>query len=363
MSSLKFAVAGALLSVAFGSAQAAPSAGEITLLTGKGTAASADGAIRNLAKGERVFPGESLNTGPNSYLNVKFTDGGLVLLRPNTRFQIEQYADNTDPVQKPVPVALSKAAVEPTGPVITKLSPAKFGEQTFVVEGKGFAKGAVLVFTDVTNGKEYGPGTPQSASAARIAKVSNFGADTAHWQVKVRNPNGDESWPYDFGVGMDVTPISPPEVVATRRAPAVVAAAPATPAGPVRQTAVFKLLKGGFRTVTGLIGKSDRSEYRVSTQTATIGIRGTDYEVIICDAACAADPVLQGSIPGGAAAKGGTVVGVISGGVFVASGNGSSVDVDAGQYVVTLPDGSIVRLPFQPRFLKIDPIPNPASCQ
>ncbi len=40
---------------------------------------------------------------------------------------------------------------------------------------------------------------------------------------------------------------------------------------------IFSLLKGGFRTITGLIGKHDTRQYRVDTVVATIGIRGTDY--------------------------------------------------------------------------------------
>lgn len=39
----------------------------------------------------------------------------------------------------------------------------------------------------------------------------------------------------------------------------------------------FTLLKGGFRTVTGMVGKLNPSAYRVSTPAATIGIRGTEY--------------------------------------------------------------------------------------
>lgn len=39
----------------------------------------------------------------------------------------------------------------------------------------------------------------------------------------------------------------------------------------------FSLLKGGFRTISGLIGKVRREQYRVSTSVATIGIRGTGY--------------------------------------------------------------------------------------
>jgi hypothetical protein len=42
----------------------------------------------------------------------------------------------------------------------------------------------------------------------------------------------------------------------------------------------FSLVKGGFRTISGLIGKVDRKAYQVSTSTATIGIRGTEYAVV-----------------------------------------------------------------------------------
>ncbi|MBI5901599.1 MAG: FecR domain-containing protein [Rhodocyclales bacterium] len=38
------------------------------------------------------------------------------------------------------------------------------------------------------------------------------------------------------------------------------------------------LLRGSFRSITGLIGRKRPSAYRVSTPTATIGIRGTDHE-------------------------------------------------------------------------------------
>lgn len=46
----------------------------------------------------------------------------------------------------------------------------------------------------------------------------------------------------------------------------------------------FSLLKGGFRTITGLIGKERREQYRVDTVVATIGIRGTDYSAQLGDA-------------------------------------------------------------------------------
>jgi len=52
---------------------------------------------------------------------------------------------------------------------------------------------------------------------------------------------------------------------------------------PKLDNAIFRLLKGGFRTVTGLIGKrGDPDAYKVHTATATIGVRGTDFSSRLC---------------------------------------------------------------------------------
>ncbi len=50
--------------------------------------------------------------------------------------------------------------------------------------------------------------------------------------------------------------------------------------------AFYRLLKGGIRAVTGLIGKKNRDAYRVSTAVATIGIRGTGHNTRICAGDC-----------------------------------------------------------------------------
>jgi hypothetical protein len=40
----------------------------------------------------------------------------------------------------------------------------------------------------------------------------------------------------------------------------------------------LRLLKGGLRLITGWVGRTNPGQYRISTLTATIGIRGTDHE-------------------------------------------------------------------------------------
>lgn len=49
---------------------------------------------------------------------------------------------------------------------------------------------------------------------------------------------------------------------------------------------IFSLLKGGLRTITGIIGRSSRKNYAVKAATATIGIRGTHFTLVHCANDC-----------------------------------------------------------------------------
>ena len=51
--------------------------------------------------------------------------------------------------------------------------------------------------------------------------------------------------------------------------------------GDTSNSALLELLSGGLRTITGAIGKGNKKAYELRTPLATIGIRGTDYEVEI----------------------------------------------------------------------------------
>lgn len=48
---------------------------------------------------------------------------------------------------------------------------------------------------------------------------------------------------------------------------------------PKKNGIVMNLLKGGLRTITGLIGKTNREGYKLQTATATVGIRGTEFSI------------------------------------------------------------------------------------
>jgi hypothetical protein len=50
---------------------------------------------------------------------------------------------------------------------------------------------------------------------------------------------------------------------------------------------VINMLRGGLRAITGLIAKGSPNAARIQTNTATIGIRGTDFDARLCRGDCA----------------------------------------------------------------------------
>lgn len=104
---------------------------------------------------------------------------------------------------------------------------------------------------------------------------------------------------------------------------------------PAEDKFVFRMLKGGLRTVTGLIGKrGDQDAYEGKTATATVGIRGTQYDMRLCQGDC------------GALADG-TYFAVRFGAVRTGNAQGS-LDVAAGQV-------ALVQQAKPPVFLPRDP--------
>ncbi len=96
----------------------------------------------------------------------------------------------------------------------------------------------------------------------------------------------------------------------------------------------FSLLRGGLRTITGLIGRVNNKTYRVSTPAATIGIRGTEYVV----APVAAGGYLFGVAPGSPPID-----------MFLPDGSamlihgGEGLYIDASGNVYFIPDLTLVR--------------------
>ena len=94
---------------------------------------------------------------------------------------------------------------------------------------------------------------------------------------------------------------------------------------PSKDNIIFGLLKGGLRSISGLISKRNKEKIQYTTATATVGIRGTHFGMLMCSADCANIPTVTGNMPP----------------------DGLHVDVSAGQIVVTNQAGSQVFNPGQ----------------
>lgn len=95
-----------------------------------------------------------------------------------------------------------------------------------------------------------------------------------------------------------------------------------------QDSGIFELLKGGFRAVTGIIGKRLKSAYKMRTSTATIGIRGTDYTARLCQQDC---NQAFGNLRSAAQIADGLYVGVNDGGITLTNQLGT-LDLDELQY-------------------------------
>lgn len=96
----------------------------------------------------------------------------------------------------------------------------------------------------------------------------------------------------------------------------------------------FSLLKGGFRAVTGVIGHVNKETYRVRTPAATLGIRGTGYNMALRDDGLFVN-VGEGAIS--LNNKGGLLVVTAGGAAFVA--NFDTAPIPTTQLPLTPPKG------------------------
>jgi hypothetical protein len=106
-------------------------------------------------------------------------------------------------------------------------------------------------------------------------------------------------------------------------------------AEPSNDQSFYRLLQGGLRAISGFISKrGNKDAYKILTPTATIGIRGTQFDVRYCDNNC------------GALAAGTYVV--VRYGAIVTKNDFGELQVQAGKAAFTPPNAAPVPLPRDP---------------
>lgn len=120
------------------------------------------------------------------------------------------------------------------------------------------------------------------------------------------------------------------------------------------ENAILSLLQGGFRTITGIIGRTNKQNYLVKTATATIGIRGTDHEPM----------VILAPRPGQVAIAAPGTYDKVNVGIAFIRNDAGSVDIHRNQ-VGFAPETKAppVVLPRIPPFYKPTPAPGPQKAK
>ncbi len=93
------------------------------------------------------------------------------------------------------------------------------------------------------------------------------------------------------------------------------------------ERSVSSLLKGGFRTITGAIGKEHAESYEVRTPVGVLGIRGTDYTAVFCNGDCNWVPGVSPADP----IEDGLYLGVAEGTIVFRNENGD-IEIGAGEF-------------------------------
>jgi hypothetical protein len=95
---------------------------------------------------------------------------------------------------------------------------------------------------------------------------------------------------------------------------------------PQQDSLVMGLLKGGLRSVTGLVGKRGNQEaYRINTSAATIGVRGSSGDTLECSEGCEGTTSTSDKVERG-------VYHTTYTGLYIMENEAGSVPIGEGQY-------------------------------
>ncbi|MDP3826573.1 MAG: FecR family protein [Polaromonas sp.] len=120
-------------------------AGIAQFTAGEVNVRQADGRITALAKGGNIDSGHAIVTGGDGRAQVRFTDGGLVSLQPNTEFKIANYVDQNNPKEDRFLVDLLRGSMRAITGLIGKRNRDNYKltttTATIGIRGSGFKVG------------------------------------------------------------------------------------------------------------------------------------------------------------------------------------------------------------------------------
>ena len=276
----------AALLLAGGLAGAQERIGEALFVNGVSTAQRPGEAARFLAKGDAITQGDVINTGGRGFAVIGLEDGTKMTLRPNTSFAIDKFSQK--PNEESMLMRLLRGGLRAiTGAIGKRSSEAvKINTTTATIGIRGTEFDARLCGADcrdeATRAKPVAAGA--DTSVARVAKLSGSvlavgttgearqlsqGASLFNGEL-VRTAAGAYAV-LAFRDHSKVTVVEKSEMKLENVGFAA--------GQPDSGSFVVRLVQGGLRALTGLLGKRDPRAVRFETVVATIGIRGTGVDI------------------------------------------------------------------------------------
>ncbi len=284
--SLRRIVLAAFLGLGLGAAFA-QDVGEIVYVQGVTSAQRPGGEARFLAKGDSIAQGEVINTSERGYAVLGLKDGSKLTLRSNTAFAVNEL--NQQPGSESLVMNLLRGGLRAFTGLISKTRPtaASLTTVTATIGIRGTEFDARLCGEDCAREAEYARPAPAAAPQDLVvARVVQAGGETsavaADGSARALAPgaalfNGERvrtgANSYAVLAFRDQTKMTLIEKTDLNLEDV-------RTTGPAEQgNFVVRLLAGGLRAFTGLIGKANRSHVKFITPTATIGIRGTGIDL------------------------------------------------------------------------------------
>jgi hypothetical protein len=339
------AVAGMLLA---SGAVRAQSAGEVEFSRGVGFAQTPGEAPRTLGRGLPLREGDRLTTSEGASAIIKLQDGTRMTVRPNSELVLQQYQFRENAPDNSFLMQLVRGGFRAVTGVISKNAPnaARIQTNTATIGIRGTDFDARVCRGECAQESNQIQETARPNAVQASAKILNaqgeiFAVDGAG--TRRRLVNGGSVYPGDL-------------VETARGGQAVLAFRDDTRITLGSQTRfrvdnfvydssnagdgrfLASVLRGSVRALTGLIARANNRNVGFSTATATIGIRGTGFDVL-CTGPCAGEPAEPGA---------GLTLWTWLGSIEVAPGGQTALQVlQAGQGLFITPS-SIVPVQVQP---------------
>ncbi len=251
---------------------------------------------RLIGRGVGLHNGETLNTGPGGFALLHFNDGTKMTLRPNTTFKIENLDARAG--RENALFSLIRGGLRAITGAISKASPKAFRISSSVgtIGVRGTEFDARLCESNECALEEQATGATaerESRVVGRIALLRGRASATEDGETTRVLSTGAAVYERD----QIQTGIQSFAVVAFNDQTRITLSPQSAfrieeheynPDLPDENNSFFSFLQGGMRLVTGVIARLNREAFRVATPTATIGVRGTGFD-LVCQGDCVSE--------------------------------------------------------------------------